>query len=70
LAFFGWLVVLVAGIVRTLFRTIDVWQVAIAIALVAYLVHGVLDYFLLFSPTGLLFWLLCGLWLAARRAPA
>jgi O-antigen ligase len=66
LAFVGWLVVLVADIVRTLLRQVDVWQAAIATALVAYLVHGLLDYFLLFSATGLLFWLLCGLWLAAR----
>jgi O-antigen ligase len=70
LAFFGWLAVLAIDIVRTLLRAVDVWQATIAASLIAYLVHGLLDYFLLFSATGLLFWLLCGLWLAARRAPA
>jgi len=34
--------------------------------LLAYLIHGMLDYFLLFNATGLLFWLLLGLWLALR----
>jgi len=52
----------------TLVRAGDVWQGAVAAGLLAYLVHQVVDYFLLFSATGLLFWLLCGSWLAARRA--
>jgi O-antigen ligase len=69
-AFFGWLLVLLLDIGRTLLRASDPWTAAIAAALLAYLLHGIVDYFLLFSSTGLLFWLLSGAWLAARRAPA
>jgi O-antigen ligase len=69
-AFFGWLLVLLLDIGRTLLRATDPWTPAIAAALLAYLLHGIVDYFLLFSSTGLLFWLLSGAWLAARRAPA
>lgn len=42
----------------------DVWRLALAGALFAFFVHGTLDYFLSANSTGLLFWLLCGLWLA------
>ena len=42
-------------------------QMAVATSLIAYLLHGLVDYFLLFNPTGLLFWLLVGLWLQLRR---
>ena len=66
--FFAWLALLVVDIGMTLVRAGDVWQGAVAAGLLAYLVHQVVDYFLLFSATGLLFWLLCGSWLAARRA--
>lgn len=45
---------------------VTVWQAAVAAGLLAYLLHGLLDYFLLFNATGLLFWLLLGLWLALR----
>lgn len=41
---------------------VDPWQVAILAGLLAYLVHGLLDFFLLSNSTGLLFWLLVGLW--------
>ena len=44
----------------------SVWQAAVAAGILAYFVHGVLDYFLLFHATGLLFWLLVGLWLTVR----
>jgi hypothetical protein len=41
-------------------------------ALVAFLAHGVVDYFLAFAPTGLLFWaflgMALGLGLARRRS--
>jgi hypothetical protein len=40
----------------------DPWQTAILAALLAYLIHGLLDFFLLFNSTGYLFWLLVGLW--------
>jgi hypothetical protein len=42
------------------------WQTAIASGLLAFIVHGLLDYFLLFNATALLFWMLVGLWLVAR----
>ncbi|MCB8940128.1 MAG: hypothetical protein H6655_17095 [Ardenticatenaceae bacterium] len=38
------------------------WLVAILASLLAFLIHGLLDFFLLFNSTGLLFWLLVGLW--------
>ena len=47
---------------------VTVWQAAVAAGLLAYLLHGLLDYFLLFNATGLLFWLLLGFWLALRPA--
>ncbi|WP_420631048.1 O-antigen ligase family protein [Candidatus Leptofilum sp.] len=43
-------------------RPVDAWQVAILASLLAYLIHGLVDFFLLFNSTGLLFWLLVGLW--------
>jgi O-Antigen ligase len=67
LPFFAWLLLLVVDIVGTLLRSPTVLRAAIAAGLLAYLLHGVFDYFLLFSSTGLLFWFLCGLWLAAKR---
>jgi len=61
LAFFLW-----DGL-RTFGRPgVSVWQASVAAGLLAYMVHGLLDYFLLFNATGLLFWLLLGLWLALR----
>jgi hypothetical protein len=41
---------------------VDPWLVAILAGLLAFLIHGLLDFFLLFNSTGLLFWLLVGLW--------
>jgi len=46
---------------------IEVWRQALGAGLLAYFIHGLLDYFLLFNATGLLFWTLVGLW-AAQRA--
>ena len=67
LPFFAWLALLALDVVRTLRRpSVTLWQVAIAIGLVAYFVHGLLDYFLLFNATALLFWLLVGLWLSQK----
>ena len=40
----------------------DPWLLAILAGLLAFLIHGLLDFFLLFNSTGLLFWLLIGLW--------
>jgi O-antigen ligase len=67
LAFFGWLLALGSDLARVLFRSPTVLRAALAAGLFAYLIHGFFDYFLLFSSTGLLFWILCGLWLAATR---
>jgi hypothetical protein len=50
-----------------LLRFPTVLRAAIAAGLLTHLIYGVFDYFLLFSSTGLLFWLLCGLWLVATR---
>ena len=67
LPFFAWLALLALDLVRTLRQpSVTLWQVAIAIGLVAYFVHGLLDYFLLFNATALLFWLLVGLWLSQK----
>lgn len=63
LPFLIWLGVLVIDMIRRI-RTGGIWTVAIAVALIAYLLHGLLDYFLLFNPTGLLFWMLVGMWTA------
>lgn len=41
-------------------------EIAIGAALLAFVLHGFLDYFLLFNATGLLFWMLVGLWGVAR----
>ncbi|MBX3055080.1 MAG: O-antigen ligase family protein [Anaerolineae bacterium] len=43
------------------------WRLAVAAGLLAYLIHGFLDFFLLFNATGLLFWLLVGLWAAEKK---
>jgi len=43
------------------------WQIALAAALFTFMVHGLLDFFLLFNTTGLLFWLLIGLWVREKQ---
>jgi TM2 domain-containing membrane protein YozV len=56
---------------RTLRRPdLTMWQVALAAGLLAFFIHGFLDFFLLFNATGLLFWLLAGLWLSEKRGYA
>lgn len=42
------------------------WQIALGAGIIAYLIHGLLDFFLLFNATGLLFWMLIGLWITTR----
>lgn len=39
----------------------NIWTMALSASLLTYFIHGLLDYFLLFNNTGLLFWLLIGL---------
>jgi hypothetical protein len=64
LPFFAWLISLSDHIRRAISRpTATPVQVALAIALFAYLLHGCIDYFLMYHATALLFWLLVGLWL-------
>lgn len=48
-------------------RPIDPWQVALLASLLAFLLHGLVDFFLLFNSTGLLFWLLVGCWWHAQH---
>lgn len=68
LPFFGWMVLLGIDGATVLRRPRpDVWRVALAGGLLAYFLHGALDYFISSNSTGLLFWLLCGLWVAMRR---
>jgi Ig-like domain from next to BRCA1 gene len=63
LPFFAWIIWESVAAWHLLRRpAIDPWLVAILAGLLAYLVHGLLDFFLLFNSTGLLFWLLVGLW--------
>ena len=66
--FFLWLGGLLIDLARTL-RHPDrsMWQVSIAAGLLAFGIHGLLDFFLLFNATGLLFWLLVGLWIGEKR---
>lgn len=71
LPFLLWLGLLATDLVRQLRRPdVNIWQWALAAGLMTYLVHGLLDYFLMFYATGLLFWMLVGLWLPATRKVA
>jgi hypothetical protein len=63
LPFLIWLLILSIDLLRTLRRPQPtIWQAATAAGLLAFLIHGLLDFFLLFNATGLLFWILVGLW--------
>lgn len=65
--FFLWLAILGLDIGQNLFRPGKIVSlVALATALLTYFLHGLLDYFLMFNPNGLLFWLLIGLWLVNK----
>ena len=64
LPFFLWLAALVWAIARALRRpAVAPLQVAAGAALLAFIIHGLLDYFLLFNATALLFWMTTALWL-------
>ncbi len=59
-----WLLALLWSIIRRLRRpNVDALQVASAAGLLAFIIHGLLDYFLLFNATALLFWTTAALWL-------
>ncbi len=63
--FLAWLGLLVLDGAQALrSRRVTIWHVTVAAGLLAYLVHGLLDYFLLFNATALLFWMLVGMWMA------
>jgi hypothetical protein len=69
--FFTWLLLLSRDVIASLRRAqLALVSVALAPALLAYAAHGLVDYFLMDRATGWLFWLLAGLWLARREAPA
>jgi hypothetical protein len=62
--FFGWLALLGLDLLDHMRRKkINIWQIALVCGLLAYVIHGLLDYFLLFNGTGLLFWILVGMWM-------
>jgi hypothetical protein len=68
LPFFIWLGLLGLDLWRSGRQpTASIWQCAIVAGLLAFFLHGLLDYFLLFNATGLLFWLLVGLWLGTKQ---
>ncbi len=63
LPFLLWLALLAWDIVRRLMQpAASLWLAATGAGILAFLIHGLLDYFLLFNATGLLFWLLVALW--------
>lgn len=69
--FLIWSAALLVDVLRTLRRLdLTMWQVALAAGLLAFFIHGFLDFFLLFNATGLLFWLLAGLWIGEKRGHA
>jgi O-antigen ligase len=69
--FFAWLGLMVLRFFRTLRRpTLTIWQTAVAAGILTFLVHGILDYFLLFNTTALLFWLLLGFWFSIEAMGA
>ena len=68
LPFLAWLGLLGIDLWRHLRRPqVTIWQAGVAAGLLAYLFHGLLDYFLMFNATAILFWLLVGLWLGQRE---
>lgn len=71
-AAFAWLLGAAAFQVLTLLRatqsrTVALWAACIGGSLLAFVVHGLLDYFLEFAPTSLLFWMVIGYVAALRR---
>jgi hypothetical protein len=64
LPFLIWLIVLVWGIIRSLRHPlVTPMQIAAGAGLLSFVVHGLLDYFLLFNATAILFWMIAALWL-------
>jgi O-antigen ligase len=68
LPFLAWLGFLTIDLIKKVRRpAVRVEQAAVAVGLFAFFIHGLLDYFLAFHATGLLFWLLVGLWVSETR---
>ena len=68
LPFLLWSAGLLTDVLRTLRQPeVGMWQTAVAAGLLAFFIHGFLDFFLLFNATGLLFWLLVGLWISEKK---
>jgi len=65
--FHAFLAILVVDIVRRTPRAAAVEELAVGAALMAFMIHGMLDYFLLFHATGILFWVLVGAWWGVTR---
>lgn len=65
--FYAFLAILVVDIARRTPRAAGVEELAVGAALLAFMIHGVLDYFLLFHATGILFWILVGAWWCVTR---
>ena len=69
LVVFMGLAILAFDIIRRLTdSTISIWQIGVGTGLFAFFIHGILDFFILFNATGLLFWLLVGCWLTMHKA--
>ncbi len=67
LPFFVWLALLLLELARTVRAPgSTALELALAGGLATFLLHGLLDFFLLFNATALLFWLLVGLWTATK----
>lgn len=68
LPFLAWLGSLTVDLIKRVRRpVVPIEQAAVAVGLFAFLIHGLLDYFLAFHATALLFWLLVGLWVSETR---
>lgn len=69
LAAFGLFVWRMLGAVEGTIKNADhVWDHALAVTVIAWLVHGLADAFLAFTPTFVLFWLVVGLLAAGHEA--
>lgn len=64
LPFSLWIVHLIFSIIKSLRkRHLTPLQIAAGAGIIIFIIHGLLDYFLLFNATALLFWIMTALWL-------
>ena len=71
-AAFGWLLIAASLQLARVLRncpagSVPIWAVGVGGSLLAFLVHGLVDYFLEFTPLYLLFWMTLGLIVALQR---